>query len=107
MNSFDTGLPNRRKSIRAKCLDCAGGGWSDVANCQFEGDCDLWPYRLGKGKQNAKERNKAIRQYCMWCCLDQINEVRLCPATDCPLWPYRFAKVQQPKIGGEPWTDTE
>lgn len=35
---------------------------------------------------------KAIRQYCLQCCLDQPMEVRLCPSERCVLHSYRFAK---------------
>lgn len=33
---------------------------------------------------------KAIRQRCLDCCCQQVNEVKLCTATDCPLYAYRF-----------------
>ena len=35
---------------------------------------------------------KAIRQYCIECCRESINEVRECPATECILHPFRFGK---------------
>lgn len=35
---------------------------------------------------------KAIRAYCLNCCLESANEVRLCPAEDCVLHPFRFGK---------------
>mgnify|MGYP001348450911 CR=1 FL=1 len=35
---------------------------------------------------------KTIRQYCLKCCCESANEVKLCPATDCPLYGYRFGK---------------
>ncbi len=35
---------------------------------------------------------KAIRAYCLSCCLENANEVRLCPAEDCVLHPFRFGK---------------
>lgn len=35
---------------------------------------------------------KAIRAYCLECCLDQSNEVKLCPAEGCPLYPFRMGK---------------
>lgn len=34
-------------SIRAKCVDCAGGSRAEVKSCELT-DCALWPYRLGK-----------------------------------------------------------
>ena len=33
---------------------------------------------------------KAIRAYCLWCCLDSRSEVKLCPSQSCALWPYRL-----------------
>lgn len=35
---------------------------------------------------------KAIRAYCLNCCLESATEVRLCAAKDCDLWPFRFGK---------------
>ena len=35
---------------------------------------------------------KAIREYCLWCCLEQKKEIRMCPAKNCPIWPYRNNK---------------
>ncbi len=37
---------------------------------------------------------RAIRLKCLWCCLDQSKEVRLCPSENsCALWSYRFGKL--------------
>jgi len=92
---FSGKIPNRRKSIRAKCLDCSGWSYKEVANCEFK-DCPLFPYRSGRGKQNAKARAKAIRKYCLWCVNGQKKELLECPAIDCELWPYRKYKVERP-----------
>lgn len=35
---------------------------------------------------------KAIRKYCLNCCLENANEVKLCPSENCPLHPFRFGK---------------
>ncbi len=35
---------------------------------------------------------KAIRAYCLNCCLESANEVRNCPAEDCQLWHFRMGK---------------
>lgn len=35
---------------------------------------------------------KSIRKYCLGCCLDSPQEVKLCPSKDCPLYPFRFGK---------------
>ncbi len=85
---------NRRKSIRAKCLDCTGGSYKEVTDCEFD-DCPLFPYRSGQGKQDAKARSKSIRKYCLWCA-EQQGEIWDCPSIDCGLWPYRKSKVERP-----------
>ena len=53
------------------------------------------PTGMGKGKQDATDREKAIRRYCLECCNDQLNEVRLCPCFDCSLYPYRHFRVDR------------
>lgn len=35
---------------------------------------------------------KAIRAYCLWCCGDNAQEVRLCPSTKCSLYPARLGR---------------
>jgi len=35
------------KAIRAKCLDCCSGAYSDIRTCEIY-DCPLWAYRMGK-----------------------------------------------------------
>lgn len=35
---------------------------------------------------------KSIRKYCLWCCYDQLSEVKKCPSDDCFLYPYRLGK---------------
>lgn len=40
---------------------------------------------------------KAIRKHCIWCCVDQAHEVRMCQSQrTCPLWQYRLGRM--PKI---------
>ena len=85
---------NRRKAIRERCLNCDGWYHKEVTNCTFK-DCPLYPYRSGKGKQNAKDRTKAIRKYCLWCMNGQHGEVAKCPSTDCSLFPYRKTKTDR------------
>ena len=81
------------KSIRAKCIDCSGGVFKDVRECPFDGVqddlCPLFPLRMGKG---SRATMKSIRSFCMWCCINQKEEIRLCPAVKCALWEYRFGK---------------
>jgi len=35
---------------------------------------------------------KAIREYCLKCCLESSNEVKLCSSDGCPLYAFRFGK---------------
>jgi hypothetical protein len=42
------------KVIRQKCLDCCGDQPSEVRNCQSEGTCALWPYRMGTRPEGKK-----------------------------------------------------
>jgi len=45
-------------------------------------------------RQNHAPRGylKAIRAHCLWCCVEQAHEVRLCQDTSCPLFPFRFGR---------------
>ena len=47
---------------------------------------------------NGLTPGKAIRAYCLSCCLDNAAEVRQCPSERCPLWPWRFG--QRPETRG-------
>jgi len=35
---------------------------------------------------------KAIRAFCLECCKESAQEVKLCPAAECPLHPFRMGK---------------
>jgi len=85
---------NRRKAIRERCLNCSAWIPKEVANCSFQ-DCQLYPFRSGQGKQNAKARAKAIRKYCLWCMCNQPGEVAKCVSLDCSLFPYRLSRVDR------------
>ena len=85
---------NRRKAVRERCLNCTGWSHKEVTNCILK-DCQLYPFRSGKGKQDAKTRSKAIRKYCLWCMNGQHGEVSKCPSTDCSLFPYRKTRTDR------------
>jgi hypothetical protein len=85
---------NRRISIHERCLNCSAWVYKEVSGCKFS-DCSLYPFRTGKGGQNAKDRSRAIRSYCLWCMNGQRKEVRLCTSPDCPLFPYRFGSIDR------------
>ncbi|MGD0231984.1 MAG: hypothetical protein ABSC19_16785 [Syntrophorhabdales bacterium] len=78
---------NRRKAIHERCLNCVGWCSQSVNACDFD-DCPLHPFRTGRGKQNAKGRAKAIREYCLQWCAN--GKIAYCGAVLCPL--YAFAK---------------
>jgi len=86
---------NRRKAIRERCLNCSGWIPKEVLNCNVD-VCPLYPFRLGKGKQNPKKRQKAIREFCRWCMCGQRSEVSKCVSHDCPLFPYRQNGIDSP-----------
>ena len=46
----------------------------------------------GTGLERTLTPLRAVRAFCLWCCLDQPSEVRLCPAEKCPLWPLRLGR---------------
>lgn len=51
------------KAIRAKCLDCVGGGPSDVKDCDPASDnCALWPFRFGTNPNYSEATRQACRQ---------------------------------------------
>ena len=85
---------NRRKAIREKCLNCSAWVPKEVHNCEFT-DCELFPFRSGKGKQDPKLRAKAIRDFCLWCTVDQPIEITKCPCIDCSLYPYRKSRIDR------------
>lgn len=92
----------RRRAIRERCLNCSSWSHKEVTMCKFN-NCPLYPFRMGKGKQDAKARSKAIRTYCLWCMNGQRSEVSNCPSVDCPLFLYRKTRTERPhKINSMP-----
>ena len=85
---------NRRQAIRERCLNCSAWSPKEVTECEFH-DCQLYPYRMGTGKQNPKARAKAIREYCAWCMATE--QPSRCVVVDCPLYCYRKSTVERPK----------
>jgi len=83
---------NRRRAIRERCLNCSGWSPQEVTNCEHT-DCPLYPFRTGTGRQDAKERDKAIREYCKWCMASEAPSK--CVARTCPLFAYRKSGVDR------------
>ena len=86
---------NRRRAIRERCLNCSGWTLKEVEFCSFSDTCSLWPYRMGRGKQNAKARNKAIKSYCLWCMAGNRAEIAKCVSPHCALFLFRSASAQK------------
>jgi hypothetical protein len=86
---------NRRQAIRERCLNCSAWYPKEVSTCEFH-DCQLYPYRMGKGKQNAKARAKALLSYCRWCMGG--HRPSTCVVIHCPLYCYRKGKAEQPVL---------
>lgn len=84
---------NRRRAIREKCLDCSESP-VDVRHCEFK-NCELYQFRSGQGKQDAKVRSKMIKQFCLWCMNGQRSEVTKCPSKYCSLFPFRQTKIDR------------
>ena len=56
------------EAIRKKCLECLDRSYKAIRECTAEGDCSLWPFRMGKNpnrkgiggkghKKGSKEHN--------------------------------------------------
>ena len=86
---------NRRKAIAERCLNCSGFIPSERAYCEMT-DCELFPFRMGKGKQDADLRNRQIRAYCRDNCMCGNSWlVANCTTPDCPLYAYRKSTIDR------------
>ena len=47
------------------------------------------------GKAQVSPR-AAIHKECLWCCCDNLTEVKLCPRKECGLYPYRMRTTKEP-----------
>ena len=53
-----------------------------------------WPkYRVYPPK--ALPPLRALRAFCLDCCCESAEEVRLCPVEGCPLWPSGLVLIQK------------
>jgi hypothetical protein len=78
---------SRIKAIRERCIDCVGSIRA-ASDCTRD-KCILWPLRHGHEVKGSVASN-LIPKYCKWCCNDQIEIVKICPAVGCTLHPYRW-----------------
>ena len=77
------------KAIRARCMDCSGGSYQDVKDCEDK-DCALYPYRT-RARSVEGNRGRAIKKYCL-ACVGSAKERSLCTMTACPLHGYRTGR---------------
>ena len=47
---------------------------------------------MKRGDRMQQNPVKAIREYCLTCCLENANEVKLCAAGDCSLHAFRMGR---------------
>jgi hypothetical protein len=66
----------------------------DDATMTFE---DVDTEEVGEAEAKSVSPLRALRRYCLWCCNDSANEVRLCPAKACPLWTFRLGRRPTPE----------
>jgi hypothetical protein len=86
---FKTVDLNRRKAIHERCLNCVCWEVQRVNGCDLD-DCELHPFRTGVGKQNARDRSRAIKGYCRGCTNGKIG---LCVSPFCSLYTYRQSRI--------------
>ncbi|MBF0541238.1 MAG: hypothetical protein HQK91_07295 [Nitrospirae bacterium] len=75
------------EAVRLRCIDCTGGSHKAVRECEIT-DCDLFPYRMKKGRPKLR----VLRNYCLDCCNGQKQEAKECAVKKCSLFDYRFGK---------------
>ena len=47
------------KAIRRNCVDCMGGSYKLVENCETR-ECPCWPYRFGLGRRAALNQGRDV-----------------------------------------------
>jgi len=87
-----------RKSIRKYCLFCMDGSAREVELCPNK-ECELYPYRFGKGGKSALTPLKSIRRKCLDCVGFSAKDVKECKIVNCPLFYYRFG--HNPRMEGK------
>jgi hypothetical protein len=90
-------------AIRAFCLWCCGGQWSEVAACPSD-KCAFYPYRRGAIPPGVgRSLVRIIKARCLDCMPDGAADCDAYQALEhhppCPCWPFRMGK--NPNIGSE------
>ena len=78
----------KERAIRSRCMDCSGGIYQDVKDCEDKA-CALYPYRTRAKVEG--NRARAIKQYCL-ACVGSAKERKLCEVETCPLHEHRTGK---------------
>ena len=108
-NGFRAARVNRRGAVRNFCLECCGWSTAEVEKCDgkhLEGTmCAFHLFRSGRGKQNAKKRDAAIKKQCRYCMGDSITSIVNCGSRFCPIFPYRNHKTDRTYFYPAAWLD--
>ncbi len=90
---FSVARMNRRKAIRYFCYECVGWETCEIEKCNgkhLDGSlCSFYSFRIGRGKQNVKKRDAAIKNQCRYCMRGNFISISRCTSRYCPIYPYR------------------
>lgn len=84
------------KAIRKVCVECVGsiyevrhcGGDKMLGQGDKNGQCWLYPYRLGSGRPSVRR----IRKHCLECMAGSYKLVAKCRSYNCHLHQFRYGK---------------
>jgi len=91
--SFDSIVSFLDEPTKERCVNRCDSSFVEADRCRMT-ECQLYPFRSGKGRQDAKAQSKAIRDYCSWCMATE--RASRCIVMDCPLFCYRKSTVGRP-----------
>jgi hypothetical protein len=101
----------RRKAIRYFCAECVGWGTPEIDRCNgrhLDGSmCSFHSFRSGKGKQNVKKRDAAIKNQCRYCMRGNFISISRCTSRYCPIYPYRNHRTDRTYFYPASWHDDE
>ena len=110
-HGFRVAKVNRRKAIRYFCAECVGWETCEIEKCNgkhLDGYmCSFHFFRSGKGKQNAKKRDAAIKNQCRYCMQGNFYSISRCTSRYCPIYPYRNHRIDRTYFYPASWSDDE
>ena len=110
-NGFRAAKVNRRKAIRNFCAECVEWETPEIVRCNgkhLDGSmCSFHSFRSGKGKQNVKKRDAAIKKQCLYCMRGNFISISRCTSRYCPIYPYRNHKTDSTCFYPASWSHDE